>query len=112
MKPGAPAPDSKAKPKPDPTLAEILSGVDIIGTMLHLDLPKLEQQLAEIKVLVSQASPGERSSLRDTNEAEAALEEIKEMLQLQGERLLSLERRLAHLTTLCEEWGSSREETS
>jgi len=112
MKPGTPTSGPKDKPKPDPTLGEILSGVDIIGTMLHLDLPKLEQQIAEIKALVSQASAGERPSPRDTTDAEAALEEIKEMLQLQGERLLSLERRLAHLTTLCEEWGNSSEETS
>ena len=112
MKPGTPASESKAKPKPDPTLGEILSGVDIIGTMLHLDLPRLEQQLAEIKALVSHASAGERTAPRDVHDAEAALEEIKEILQLQGERLLSLERRLAHLTTMVEEAGSSREESS
>lgn len=91
-----------AKPKPDPTLGEILSGVDIIGTMLHLDLPKLEQQLAEIKALLVTARPVERPQA-GADETASALEELKELIQLQGEHLASLERRLAHLTSVCEE---------
>lgn len=104
---------STAKPKKaDPILAEILSGVDIIGTMLHLDLPRLEGQLSEIKALVSSASPGQRAARPDTTEAAALLEEIKEMVQVQGEQLLALERRLAHLTSLCEDGQANRKESS
>lgn len=90
------------KPNPaDPSLGEILSGVDIIGTMLHLDLPRLELQIAEIKSLLSTAAP-EKPARTDSGDTATALEELKEMIQLQGEQLLSLERRLLHLTTLCE----------
>lgn len=106
-KPSPPA----AKPKPDPTLGEILSGVDIIGTMLHLDLPRLEQQIQEVRALVTPAptraggGAGGAASLEIT----AVLEDLKEMLQLQNERLLSLERRLSHLTTLCEAWTRAKQ---
>ena len=101
-----------AKPKqPEPTLGEILSGVDIIGTILHLDLPKLEAQIQEIKALVTPAvrSPerAAHSSGPDPDIA-AVLEDLKETLQVQNERLLSLERRLSHLTSICEQWNSPR----
>jgi hypothetical protein len=97
---------SVAKPKPEPTLGEILSGVDIIGTMLHIDIPRLEQQIQEIKAFVAPGRPGERTAAGATGEIAAALEDIKETLQLQNERLLSLERRLSHLTAVCEQWTS------
>jgi hypothetical protein len=105
--------DSAAKPKqPEPTLGEILSGVDIIGTMLHLDLPKLEQQLAEIRKLVTPASVGDRLARPEATDTAAALEEIRDQLQVQGERLLALERRLLHLTALCEESAAVRKGAS
>jgi hypothetical protein len=96
------------KPKADPTLGEILSGVDIIGTMLHIDMPRLEQQIQEIKALLSAPRPGEHALQGESGETASALEDIKEMLQLQNERLLSLERRLSHLTSICEQWGTAR----
>lgn len=106
------APVAKAK-QPEPTLGEILSGVDIIGTMLHLDLPKLEAQIQEIKALVTPAAtarpPGRAAQAAGTDpDLSAVLDELKETLQLQNERLLSLERRLSHLTSLCEQWNSPR----
>ena len=105
------APVAKLK-QPEPTLGEILSGVDIIGTMLHLDLPKLEAQIQEIKALVAPAAARTterpaRSSGSDPD-LSAVLEDLKETLQLQNERLLSLERRLSHLTSICEQWNSPR----
>ena len=103
-----------AKPKPDPTLSEILSGVDIIGTMLHLDLPKLEQQIQEIRTLVTPtpSRAGEHAGLGASNEITVVLEDLREMLQLQNERLLSLERRLSHLTALCEQWTTAKQSPS
>jgi len=98
-----------AKPKsPEPTLGEILSGVDIIGTMLHLDLPKLEQQIQEIKALVTPIRTSDRPVQGLDADLAAVLEDLKESLQLQNERLLSLERRLSHLTTVCEQWTSAK----
>lgn len=98
-----------AKPKqPEPTLSEILSGVDIIGTILHLDLPKLEQQIQEIKALVTPGRVAGRPSPAIDADMAAVLEDLKETLQLQNERLLSLERRLSHLTTVCEQWTSAK----
>ncbi len=98
-----------AKPKsPEPTLGEILSGVDIIGTILHLDLPKLEQQIQEIKALVTPVRTPDRPVQGLDADLAAVLEDLKETLQLQNERLLSLERRLSHLTTVCEQWNSAK----
>lgn len=98
-----------AKPKvPEPTLGEILSGVDIIGTMLHIDLPRLETHLQELKTLATAARATERPGQITSADVAASLEELKEVLQLQNERLLSLERRLSHLTAVCEQWTSAK----
>ena len=101
-----------AKPKqPEPTLGEILSGVDIIGTILHLDLPKLEAQIQEIKALVTPAPATPERTAHGPGidpDLSAVLEDLKETLQLQNERLLSLERRLSHLSSICEQWNSPR----
>jgi hypothetical protein len=109
---GAEKKQAVAKGKPEPTLGEILSGVDIVGTMLHLDLPRLEQHLQEIKALVAGsragAPAGRAGDPVSAAELAAVLEDLKEAVQLQNERLLSLERRLSHLTTVCEQWNSTK----
>lgn len=102
-----PAPASKSK-SPEPTLGEILSGVDIIGTMLHIDIPRLEAHLQELKSLAAASRTPERPVENSAVDLTAALEDMKEALQLQNERLLSLERRLLHLTSLCEQWTSAK----
>jgi hypothetical protein len=103
----------KAKPKQaEPPLGEILSGVDIIGTILHTDLPRLEKQLAEIRSFLAPDAPAGRLARRDTTDVALALEEIKEQLQVQGQRLLSLEHRLVQLTALFDRVGRADEESS
>lgn len=91
-----------AKKVPEPSLREVLSGVDIVGTMLNTDLPRLERELGAIRAeLARQAVSGAPARQKAPDEIAVTLEEIRDLLQVQLERLDALERRVAHLATMC-----------
>jgi hypothetical protein len=83
----------------------VLSGVDVIGTILNTDLPRLEKELGAIRAaLASQAKTGNRTlpgSPKAPDEITVTLEEIRDLLQLQLGRLDAVERRVAQLALLC-----------
>ena len=94
-----------AKQVPEPSLHEVLAGVDIIGTILNTDLPRLERELGALRADLTRSSvSGESaaaSSRKGPDDMSATLEEIRDLLQLQLDRLDALERRVAHLAALC-----------
>lgn len=91
-----------AKKVPEPSLREVLSGVDIIGTILNTDLPRLERELGAIRAdLARQAVSGVSAKQKAPDEISVTVEEIRDLLQVQLERLDALERRVAHLATVC-----------
>jgi hypothetical protein len=94
-----------AKEVPEPSLREVLSGVDIIGTMLSTDLPRLERELGAIRAELARhsvsADPATPKSPRTADDITVTLEEIRDLLQVQLERLDALERRVAHLASIC-----------
>jgi hypothetical protein len=94
-----------AKEVPEPSLREVLTGVDIIGTILHTDLPRLEAELSAIRSDLARQPPSgpsdSRNVLRGSEEMTVTLEEIRDLLQLQLDRLDVLERRVAHLADVC-----------
>lgn len=87
------------KKRAEPTLAEILEGVDIVGTMLDQELPQLKRELAAIKAAVTRPTAGSTRDGQAGSDSDilAALTELKEMLEQQEQRLLKLDARLAQL---------------
>jgi hypothetical protein len=94
-----------AKEIAEPSLREVLSGVDIIGTILNTDLPRLEKELGAIRAELAQqnlaGNPGGLKTPNGSDDITVTLEEIRDLLQVQLERMDALERRVAHLATLC-----------
>jgi len=94
-----------AKEITEPSLREVLSGVDIVGTMLNTDLPRLEKELGAIRAELARQNQSGDNTLQTPQKAPdeitGTLEEIRDLLQLQLGRLDALERRVAHLALLC-----------
>jgi hypothetical protein len=89
-----------ANPKTDgPDLHEVMTGVDMIGTMLHIELPKIENRLKGIEghltTLAQQPrSPGNSIDLADLS---AAIRELRDMAESQERHIAALDIRLARL---------------
>jgi len=94
---------AKNKAAKDPLL-EILQGVDMVGTMLHTDIPRVLEELNRIRTLVEvrQTVPdsGPPTSVAISSGSEDAtllLLEIRELLEAQDRRMAALDQRLARL---------------
>ena len=79
---------------------EILQGVDMIGTMLHDDIPRLEEELKAIRARLEErpAAVAEVASTTAPDDVQQALEELRDLIQLQTQRIEALERRVAQWT--------------
>lgn len=88
----------KRPPGSDATLVDILEGVDIVGTILHEELPLLQADLDELKVAVARIETAhERATSVTSAELAASLNEIREMLEMQEQRIVKLDMRLAQM---------------
>lgn len=101
----------KQPPGPEATLADILEGVDIVGTILHEELPQLQADLDEVKVAISRLETAhERATAVSSTELAASLNEIREMLEMQEQRIVKLDMRLAQMAGLEPDESSESEE--
>lgn len=88
----------KQPPGPEATLADILEGVDIVGTILHEELPQLQADLDDVKTAISRLETAyERATSVTSAELAASLTEIREMLEMQEQRIVKLDVRLAQM---------------
>jgi len=84
---------------PDAILADILQGVDIVGTILHEDLPKIQADIEDVKIALARLETAhERASSVSSAELAASLGEIRELLEMQEQRIVKLDTRLAQLS--------------
>jgi hypothetical protein len=85
-------------------LADILEGVDAIGSIIDETLPRLEQMLDETSRRLSQLEEELRIGDQQSSDSGAADEQLSERLDLVEQRLLSLDQssrtRLAELAEL------------
>lgn len=87
---------AKSKKKKEPSLLEIVQGVDIVGTMLAMELPRLRADIAELREATAKRSAGAGPGIAG-EEIMAALTELRELLEAQEQRILKLDARLAQL---------------
>jgi hypothetical protein len=88
----------KQPPGPDATLADILEGVDIVGTILHEELPQLQADIDELKIALARLENAhERATSVTSAELAASLNDIRELLEMQEQRILKLDMRLAQM---------------
>jgi hypothetical protein len=90
---------SKKEAGPDALLTDILQGVDIVGTILHEDLPKIQTDLEDVKIALARLENAyERATSVTSAELAASLAEIRELLEMQEQRIVKLDVRLAQLS--------------
>ena len=89
---------------PKDPLLDILQGVDMVGTMLHTDIPRVLEELNRIRTLVEASQvvpdsgpPASVAMSSGSDDATALLLEIRELLEAQDRRMAALEQRLARL---------------
>jgi hypothetical protein len=89
----------KKEAGPEAILADILQGVDIVGTILHEDLPRIQSDLEDVKIALARLENAhERAATVSTAELAAALGEIRELLEMQEQRIVKLDMRLSQLS--------------
>ena len=85
----------RKKLTPEEMLESIEKGVDIVGTMLHQDLPRVFEELAGIRAQLAALRSPRGAGSPDPQDEETTLGDIRELLELQERRLAALEARLA-----------------
>jgi chromosome segregation ATPase len=79
-----------------PDISEVMTGVDMIGTILDLELPKLENRLKDIKgqldTVLQPESPGKKIEL---SELANSINELRDMVESQERQIAALDMRLA-----------------
>jgi len=101
----------KQPPGHDATLADILEGVDIVGTILHEELPQLAADIDELKVALARLENAhERATSVTSSELAASLNEIRELLEMQEQRIVKLDMRLAQMAGPATDKDSDPEE--
>jgi hypothetical protein len=90
-----------AKHKREVTLEDVLEGVDVVGTMLDLELPRLRADIQEICRRLDLLSPSPPAETRpvSTDDLTGTLTEIRELLEAQDRRIAALDLRLSRLAT-------------
>lgn len=86
----------KKKSAEPPSLGEILEGVDIVGTILDQELPRLQADLKSIKTTIEAVQKAGKLHSADSDLLDM-LTEIRDMLEQQEHRLIKLDARLAQL---------------
>ena len=90
---------ARKKLTPEEMLKEILEGVDIIGTMLDRELPRLRAELDGYTTDATRRNSGSEHQGSDPSpELATALAEIRELLEMQERRLTALDQRISRLT--------------
>jgi hypothetical protein len=106
---------SDRKRKREITLEEVLEGVDVVGTMLDLELPRLRAEIRQIRARLDRLRPPAAAdqARADTDDLACALTEIRELLETQDRRIAALDLRLSRLAAeLAEPSGASSKEDS
>ncbi len=79
-----------------PDINEVMTGVDMIGTILDTELPKLENQLKDIKgqldTMLQPEGPGKKIELA---ELANSINELRDMVESQERHIAALDMRLA-----------------
>jgi len=104
-----------AKRDKEVTLEDVLEGVDVVGTMLDLELPRLRADIQQIqRQLDRQRTPSSADQRTSgTDDLACTLTEIRELLEGQERRIAALDLRLSRLAnSLAEQSGGSHKEES
>jgi len=89
-----------AKPKTDvPTMGEVMTGIDMVGTILDIELPKLSDQLKSIQnslhTRTQPEGPGKKIELAELAES---IHDLRDMIESQERQIAALHTRLARLS--------------